>query len=277
MDHPPVEKQHLIHQTTFRTYFETRVGPLDELPSPLREQLQDRENQVSEQMQPGDELHEWALTDDNGAECSGLAIVRDGEIVWTRLCTRTARSQGTAPPGTPTPQRFYEDGQPAPAGQLQRSSFQSQVHTPLRPEGVMKVMVLDTTAATTDLEKPAFMAPPPGAEPYHGFPLLEQTRQDGWCLGAVTDPFEADTAEGCTIGDLFVEAPDGRRAGLVWNVAPQPRFAVLKEPKGRRLGLFHFTFPSPLRDMADLQEVFGRVLPVLQQLYDRFNTKDGRA
>jgi hypothetical protein len=274
MSHPPVEKRHLIRPTTFRTYFEERVGPLDDLPSPLREQLQERDRQLAVRMQPGDELHEWSMTGDDG-DCSGLAVVRAGAIVWTQLCARADRPQQTAAPGTPTAPRFYEGGRPAPAGQLQRSSLQSQVQTPLRPEGAMKTMVLDPTAPTTDVDRPAFMAPPPGAEAYHGFPLLEQTRQEGWCLGAITDPFEADTPEGCTIGDLFVEAPDGRRAGLVWNVDPQPRFAVVRQPEGRRWGLFHFTFPHPVRTVADLQEVFGRILPVLRQLYARFHPENG--
>jgi hypothetical protein len=274
MSQPSVEKRHLIRPTTFRTYFEERLGPLDDLPSPLREQLQDRERQLAEQLQPGDELHEWSMTGEGG-DRSGLAIVRAGEIVWAQLCAQAVRPQQTARPGTPTAARFYEGGRPAPAGQLQRSSFQAQVHTPLRPEGVMKTLVIDPTAPTIDADKPAFMASPPDAEAYHGFPLLEQTRQEGWCLGAVTDPFEADTSEGCTIGDLFVEAPDGRRAGLVWNVDPQPRFAVLQQPEGRHWGLFHFTFPRPVRTVADLQEVFGRVLPVLQQLYARFHPEGG--
>jgi hypothetical protein len=275
MSHPAVEKRHLIRPTTFHTYFEERVGPLDDLPSPLREQLQDRERQLAERIQPGDELHEWSMTSDDGRDWSGLAVVRAGEIVWTQLCTQAVRPQQTTQPGTPTAARFYEGGQPAPAGQLQRRSFQSQVQTPLRPEGTMKGMVIDPTAPTIDVDKPAFMAPPPGAEAYHGFPLLEQTRQSGWCLGAVTDPFEPDTPEGCTLGDLFVEAPDGRRAGLVWNVDPQPRFAVMRQPQGRRWGLFHFTFPRPVRTVADLQDVFGRILPVLQQLYARFQPEGG--
>jgi hypothetical protein len=270
MSHPPVEKRHLICPTTFRTYFEERVGPLDELPSPLREQLQKRERQVAERIQPGGELHEWSMTGDDGGDCSGLAVVRAGEIVWTQLCTQAVRAQQTNHAGTPTAARFYEGGRSAPIGQLQRSSFQSQVQTPLRPEGVIKGLVIDPTASTIDVAKPAFMAPPPYAEAYHGFPLLEQTRQGGWCLGAITDPFEADTPEGCTIGDLFVEAPDGRRAGLVWNVDSQPRFAVVEQPEGRRWGVFHFTFPRPVRTVVDLQEAFGRILPVLRKLYVRF-------
>src|SRR5262249_35614404 len=152
---------------------------------------------------------------------------------------------------------------------------QSQVHTPLRPEGVMKGMVIDSTAPTTDVEKPAFMAPPPGAEDYHGFPLVEQTRQGGWCLGAITDPFEPDTPGVSRLGGLVVEAPVGPRAGLVWNADPQPRFAVMQQPEGRRWGLFHFTFPRPVRTVADLQEVFGRILPVLRQLYARFHPQGG--
>jgi hypothetical protein len=246
MTHSPVEKRHLIRPTTFRVYFEGRVGPLDDLPPPLRDQLRERERQLAELMQPGDELHEWGMTGDDCGDCSGLAIVRAGEIVWTHLCTQAVRPQQTATPGTPTATRFYEGGQPSPPGQLQRSSFQSQVHTPLRPEGVMKGMVLDPTATTADADLPAFMTPPASANVYHGFPLLEQTRREGWCLGAITDPFEPDTPEGCTIGDLFVEAPDGSRAGLVWNVDPQPRYAVVRPPEGRRWGCS----TSPSRDRS---------------------------
>lgn len=269
MSHPPVEKRHLIRPITFRAYFEERVGPLDDLPSPLCEQLQEREQRVAEQIQPGDELYEWGMTGDDCGVCSGLAVVRAGEIIWTRLCTQAVRPHQNAQPGTPTATRFYEGGQPASAGQLQRSSFRSEVNTPLRSDGVMKTMVIDPVALTTDADKPAFMAPPPGAAAYYGFPLLEQTRQEGWCLGAVTDPFEADTPEGCTIGDLFVESPDGGRAGLVWNVDPQPRFAVLGQREGQRWGLFHFTFLRPIATIADLQEAFGHLLPVLRQLHAR--------
>ncbi|MFO1042745.1 MAG: hypothetical protein U0941_13210 [Planctomycetaceae bacterium] len=267
MSHPPVEKRHLIRPTTFRTYFEERVGPISGVPSPLREQLQEREDLLAGQMQPGDELYEWGMTGDDCGDCTGLAVVRAGEIVWTQLCARAVRAHVGADSGTPTTARFYEAGQPASANQLQRSSFQSQVHTPLRPDGVMKRIVLDPTAPTSDVDKPAFMTPPSGAEAYHGFPLLESTRREGWCLGAITDPFEADTPEGCTIGDLFVEAPDGSRAGLVWNVDPQPRFAVLQPPNGRSWGLFHFTFPRPVRTVSELEEVFGDILPVLKRLY----------
>jgi hypothetical protein len=66
-----------------------------------------------------------------------------------------------------------------------------------------------------------------------------------------------------------------RRAGLVWNVDPQPRFAVMRQPEGQRWGLFHFTFPRPVRTGADLQEVFGHILPVLRQLYTRFHPEGG--
>jgi hypothetical protein len=106
MSHPLVERRHLIRPTTFRAYFEERVGPLDDLPPPLREQLQDRERQLAERIQPGDELYEWSLTGDDGGDCSGLATVRAGEIVWTQVCTQAVRPQTTARPGTPTAPRF---------------------------------------------------------------------------------------------------------------------------------------------------------------------------
>ena len=39
--------------------------------------------------------------------------------------------------------------------------------------------------------------------------------------------------------------------------------------------IFHFTFPRPVRNMVDLQQVFGGILPVLRQLYERFHPEGG--
>jgi hypothetical protein len=112
-----------------------------------------------------------------------------------------------------------------------------------------------------------------GLQPYYGHPLLEETRIEGWCLGAVTDPFEPDCEKGCTIGDAFVQAPDGSRAGLVWEFHEEPMFAVLCEPDLGRWGVFHFTVSHPIAEMDDLRDAFTAMLPVLKLLYERFHPK----
>jgi Tol biopolymer transport system component len=101
-------------------------------------------------------------------------------------------------------------------------------------------MVVDPAEAV-DPTRPPFAAHSPGSKAYHGHPLLEATRVAGWCLGVITDPLESDSARGCSIGDAFVEAPDGSRAGLVWKVNDTPRFAVLMNPDAARWG----SSPSP--------------------------------
>ena len=78
-----------------------------------------------------------------------------------------------------------------------------------------KPLLLDEQKVSSSSELPAFLSRPEGAPVYHGFVLVEETRTDGWCFGAIT-AFEEP--EGCKAGDGFVVAPDGSRAGLVWEV-----------------------------------------------------------
>jgi hypothetical protein len=266
---PPVEPKHLVGPVTFRGYLEARIGALETLPQPLRDRLLEKEREVAQRLQAGEELWEWAMSGEEIGHCTGLALLREGVISTSWMFGRSEPPKRTAPPGSTTALQFYENHTPAEPGQLQRSRLRSFVETPLRPAGVEKTLLLDPAAETLDLARPAFLAAPPGAPAYHGFPLLDELRTGGWCLGAVTDPFESDSEEGCTIGDLFVEAPDGRRAGLSWNVDPSPRFAVLQPPSGNRWGVLHFTFSSPIRDMAGLKEAFAAMLPVLQQVHAR--------
>jgi hypothetical protein len=83
------------------------------------------------------------------------------------------------------------------------------------PKG--KPVALDPNAISASPTEPAFVAPPKGAPVYHGFVVLEDVSVEGFTFGAITD-FEA---ESCDAGDAFVVAPDGSRAGLVWEVSPQ--------------------------------------------------------
>ena len=51
-----------------------------------------------------------------------------------------------------------------------------------------------------------------------GFPLVEETRTDGWCYAAITEFNEPEChPNGCESGNGFVETPDGARIGLVWS------------------------------------------------------------
>lgn len=52
--------------------------------------------------------------------------------------------------------------------------------------GEGKTILQDPNAESCDPEKPAFLARPEGAPVYHGFPLVEETRTEGWCFGAIT-------------------------------------------------------------------------------------------
>ena len=56
---------------------------------------------------------------------------------------------------------------------------------------------------------------------------------DGFKLGVITGfgPGEEDD------GDAFVVAPDGSRAGLVWEVAPEPYFQQVMAPDDERWGV----------------------------------------
>jgi hypothetical protein len=154
---------------------------------------------------------------------------------------------------------------------MERSSFRSLLKTPLREEGVWKTLLIDSAATTADLSKPAFMAPPAGSKPYHGFPLLDETEMDGWRYGAISDFLETDCEEGCTIGDGYAQAPDGTRAGVIWNVDAEPRFAVVEKPSGARWGVFHFTIPQPVVSLDDMKQAFWRIVPVLKDLHKRFH------
>jgi hypothetical protein len=153
---------------------------------------------------------------------------------------------------------------------MERSIVRCRIEPPQGGDFVWKTMVLDPDAEFTDPAKPPSAAAPQGAKPYHGHPLLEETRIEGWCLGAVSDPFEPDCDEGCTIGDAFVEAPDGSRAGLLWTLDESPKFGVLMEPDGGRWGVFHFTVLKPIANVADLREAFAAMLPALKGLYEQF-------
>ena len=141
-------------------------------------------------------------------------------------------------------------------------------------EIVVKGMLIDTNASSADPSKPAFMAPPPGSKPYHGFPMVEGVVIDGFKLGTVTDYRQADCADGCTIGDAFVEAPDGKRAGLAWEVGEERGFSRILGPERNRWGVYYFSVPHAVKSQEDFRKNFIEVLPTLKQLYGEAKGKN---
>ena len=126
-----------------------------------------------------------------------------------------------------------------------------------------KTILQDPNAESSDPSKPAFLARPEEAPVYYGFPLVEETRTDGWCFGAIT-AFE--DPDGCDYGDGFVVAPDGSRAGLVWEVGEAPVCEVCA-PDDSRWGVYALSFPKVVRKVEDLVECFRSVLPELKRIH----------
>ena len=127
-----------------------------------------------------------------------------------------------------------------------------------------RYLQLDETAESKDPELPAFLAPPAGAPVYHGFDLVEETGTDGWYFGAIT---EFEDPDGCEDGDGFVVAPDGSRAGIVWEVGDREMEEV-SPPERDRWGVYAVWFPRPVRTVEDLVFDFRSVLPGLRRKYE---------
>jgi hypothetical protein len=121
---------------------------------------------------------------------------------------------------------------------------------------------LDPEARSDDSTLPAFLARPKDAPVYHGFPLLEQSRtEDGWCFGTISEP---DCSEGSDWGDAFVVAPDGSRAGIIWEVGTSVMEAT-GPPDEDRWGVFHVGFARRVHEELELVEQLQEWLPELRR------------
>ena len=126
-----------------------------------------------------------------------------------------------------------------------------------------RAIVTDDNAESADPSLPAFLARPEGAPVYHGFPLVEETRTpDGWCFGAITD-FADDDA-----GDAFVVAPDGSRAGIVWQQG-DGEFAEVRPPESGRWGVYAVWFHSVPHTVEDFVRELHAWLPRLREIHAR--------
>ena len=134
---------------------------------------------------------------------------------------------------------------------------------------ITKDLLVDIKAKSADPGEPPFLAPPEGSKVYHGHPLIMETCLEGYCYGAISDFLQDDSGSGCTIGDGFVQAADGSRAGVFWEVGEERRYRMIEKPGDERWGVYYFTVPSPIRTMDDLKKMFEEMLPVLKELHER--------
>lgn len=132
------------------------------------------------------------------------------------------------------------------------------------PKG--KPVAIDTKAVSASPTEPAFVARPKGAPVYHGFLVLEDVAVEGFTFGAITD-FEA---EPCSAGDAFVVAPDGSRAGLVWEVSPKEYVEEVQPFERDRWGVWAVSFPSPMASRANARTNLAAILPELKPRWERW-------
>ena len=83
------------------------------------------------------------------------------------------------------------------------------------------------------------------------------------------DFLEKDSDEGCTIGDAFIEGPDGTRAGITWEVGKEFLFTTIIEPDSDRWGVYFFTVIEAVNSLPDFNNNFSLMLPKIKQLYQQ--------
>ena len=130
-------------------------------------------------------------------------------------------------------------------------------------EPTSKPLLLDPAAQSASAELPAFLARPADAPVYHGFPVVAESATDGWYLGTITDYADPN---GCDFGDAYVVAPDGSRAGLVWQVGEGVTELILPSDAGR-WGVYSVWFAHSIHTTEELVTAFRRILPELQSIH----------
>ena len=122
-------------------------------------------------------------------------------------------------------------------------------------------LAIDPAAKSASPGEPAFIAPPDGAPVYYGFPILNDVNVEGFRLGKITD-FEAGK---CDDGDSFVVAPDGSRAGLVWEISKEPHFSEVCAEDDERWGVWAVNFPYPMNNHENAWRNLQAILPALKK------------
>ena len=125
-------------------------------------------------------------------------------------------------------------------------------------------LATDDQAESADPSRPAFLARPPGAPVYHGFPVIEGAEAGGFRLGMITDFLSEPAAE----GDAYVIAPDGSRAGLVWRSGCAPYFEEIMAPGQDRWGVWAVGLALPMTTSDEARAYLAALLPHLRPRWE---------
>ncbi len=131
-------------------------------------------------------------------------------------------------------------------------------------------LMLDPDAASAEPETPAFMAPPEGAPPFHGFAVLDDVESGGLTWGGITD-FEH--RPGLATGDAFVVAPDGSRAGIEWRAGDTAYVLQMAPPSAERWGVYLIGVTRPMVDRATVAANLADVAPDLRAFWEEWATE----
>jgi hypothetical protein len=125
-------------------------------------------------------------------------------------------------------------------------------------------LATDPQAESAQPSVPAFIARPAGAPVNYGFPVLDDVEVDGFKFGMITDFLsEADN-----VGDAFVVAPDGSRAGLVWEISRESYFEEVCPLGEERWGVWAVSFPYMMKSNEDARRNLEAVLPNLKKQWE---------
>ncbi|WP_236887976.1 3-deoxy-8-phosphooctulonate synthase [Cytobacillus oceanisediminis] len=103
---------------------------------------------------------------------------------------------------------------------------------------------------------------------YYRHPLIWETETDGFTYGEITDHFDFDEEVGCTFGDGFVQAPNGSRAGIIWELAEKPYISTCIEADNERWGVYNVGFVRPIKTVDDLVYNFKTIYPLIKEVYN---------
>ncbi|MDH3307206.1 MAG: hypothetical protein OEO77_06780 [Acidimicrobiia bacterium] len=123
-------------------------------------------------------------------------------------------------------------------------------------------LAIDVEARSLDPESPAFMTPPAGAPPFHGFKVLEDVEAGGFRWGAITD-FTRQPA--LATGDAFVVAPDGGRCGLEWRMSDSVYLLEMAPFTHARWGVWLAGIRHPMVDLDAARRNLEELRPLLEE------------
>jgi tetratricopeptide (TPR) repeat protein len=147
-----------------------------------------------------------------------------------------------------------------------RDELTAMIRSILHWAGETRPPALDVNAESAQRDMPSFAAPPVGAEPYHGFPLLDNVEASGFRLGMITN-FLAFPE---THGDAYVIGPDGSRAGLVWEETDRTYFEQAGPISEDRWGVWAAGFIYPMRSREDARKNLETIVPGLRDAWQRW-------